>query len=144
MRSFNSSIGLTVLLAIIFTTLGAAPAWGQDLTYEPRNPSFGGRSVNGSYFLNLAREQNPFESEGGGQFEQDPLQNFEQRLQRQVLNQISQRLIEQRFGNIDLSEEGSFSFDRFTVDVTPGPGGVNIRVFNKQTGESTTVEIPRF
>jgi curli production assembly/transport component CsgF len=124
--------------------LPSTSAQGQDLVYEPTIPAFGGSGVNTSFFFQSANAQNPY---GGGQdfgFRDDPLQNFERRLQRQVLDQISRQVIEQRFGDIDLTQEGTFDFDQFTVDVTPGPSGISIRVFNKQTGESSTIEVPRF
>ncbi len=139
------SISVLALIGVLFTVLKPVSARAQDLTYEPRNPSFGGRSVNGSFLLNTAKTQNPYKGQGGiGRFGRNPLQNFERRLQRQVLNQISRKVIENRFDEIDLTQEGSFDFDQFSVDITPGPGGISINVFNKQTGESTTVEIPRF
>jgi len=124
--------------------MGSTPALGQDLVYQPTNPAFGGSSVNYSWLLNSANNQNPY---GGGQdfgFRDDPLQNFERQLQRRILDQISRQVIEERFGEIDLTQEGSFDFERFSVDVTPGPSGISIRVFNKDTGESTTIDIPRF
>ncbi len=146
MRSLLRLISSFVLTGLVFTVLSSSlPATGQDLTYEPKNPAFGGRAVNGTFLLNTANKQDPFKGDGGaGQFGNNPLQNFERRLQRRVLNQISQQVIEERFGNIDLTEEGSFDFDQFSVDVSPGPNGISINVFNKQTGESTDVEIPRF
>lgn len=131
------------LLLLLFGAPNAAV--GQDFVYEPTNPAFGGTYANYSWLLNSANNQNPYS--GGddfSSFRDDPLQNFEQRLQRQVLDQISRQVIQDRFGEIDLTEEGTFDFERFQVEVTPGPSGVNIQVFNKQTGESTTIDIPRF
>lgn len=120
-------------------------AVGQDLVYQPKNPAFGGSATNYNWLLKSADNQNPYDGgDGFGSFRDDPLQNFEQQLQRQVLDQISRQVIQDRFGDIDLSEEGTFDFERFQVDVTPGPSGINIRVFNKETGESTTIDIPRF
>ncbi|WP_103027963.1 curli assembly protein CsgF [Salinibacter altiplanensis] len=123
---------------------GPGAAHAQELTYQPINPVFGGSPGNTQFLLNTANNQNPYEGGGAGRFRRDPLQNFEQRLQRQVLNQISRQVIQDRFDDIDLTQEGSFDFDRFSVDVTPGPSGISIRVFNKQTGESTNVDLPRF
>ena len=134
-----------ILLGLSFLSMGASPALAQDLVYRPANPAFGGSPANHRWLRSSADSQNPFSGGGGfSRFRDDPLQNFEQRLQRQVLNQLSRQVIQDRFGEIDLTQEGSFDFERFTVDVTPGPSGINIRVFNKQSGESTTIEIPRF
>jgi curli production assembly/transport component CsgF len=135
----------TSLLAAFVLLLPAASAAGQDLVYEPTNPAFGGSSVNYSWLLNSANQQNPYQGDRGfSSFRDDPLQNFEQRLQRQVLDQLSRELIQDRFGEVDLTEEGTFDFQQFRVEVRPGPGGISVQVFNKQSGETSTVEIPRF
>jgi len=146
MMSISRLLGSIFAVALLGLSLGGpAPAHGQELVYEPINPVFGGSPGNTQFLLNTANNQNPFEGGGGfDRFRDDPLQNFEDRLQRQVLNQLSREVIQDRFGDIDLTQEGSFDFERFSVDVTPGPSGISIRVFNKQTGESTTVEVPRF
>lgn len=138
---------LGALLAVALLVLcigGPMSARAQEFVYQPINPVFGGSPGNTQFLLNTANNQNPYEGGQAGRFQRDPLQNFEQRLQRQVLNQISRQVIQDRFDDIDLTQEGSFDFDRFSVDVTPGPSGISIRVFNKQTGESTNVELPRF
>lgn len=134
-----------VVPALLAVLVMAVPASGQDLTYEPTNPAFGGSPVNYRWMLNSANQQNPYsEQEQFSSFRDDPLANFEQQIQRQVLDQLSREIIEDRFGDVDLTEEGQYDFQNFTVRVTPGPSGINIRVFNKQTGESSTIDIPRF
>lgn len=143
--AFRRTLPLLVGVGLLVAVLIPGTAAGQDLVYQPTNPAFGGSSVNYSWLLNSANNQNPY---GGGSgfssFRDDPLANFEQQLQRQVLDQISRQVIQERFGDIDLTQEGTFDFERFQVDVTPGPSGISIRVFNKQTGESTNIDIPRF
>jgi len=135
----------TSLLAALLLLLPASEAQGQDLVYQPTNPAFGGSSVNYSWLLNSANQQNPYDDgRDFSSFRDDPLQNFEQRLQRQVLDQLSRELIQDRFGEVDLTQEGTFDFQQFRVEVRPGPGGISLQVFNKQTGETSTVEIPRF
>ena len=133
-----------LLLGLLLIPIGTAPAHGQDLLYEPKIPAFGGSGVNTQFLFQSANAQNPYDGGQNFGFRDDPLQNFEQQLQRRILDQISRQVIEQRFGEIDLTQEGTFDFERFSVDVTPGPTGISIRVFNKSSGESTTIEIPRF
>lgn len=134
-----------LVLGGLFVASGLTSVQAQDLVYRPTNPAFGGSPSNYQWMLSSAKAQNPYqEGSGVSSFRDDPLANFEQRLQRQVLNQISQQVIQDRFGDIDLSEEGEFDFERFSVNVNPGPGSINIQVYNKQTGESSTIEIPRF
>lgn len=135
-----------LLLGLLLLPGTQAPALGQDLVYRPANPAFGGSPVNHRWLRSSAQAQNPFSGGSSFDFRDDPLENFERDLQRQVLRQLTRQIIGDRFGeeNIDLTQEGSFNFGRFAVDVTPGPSGISIRVFNNQTGESTTIEIPRF
>jgi len=142
-RCISVLFGLMALAA-----LGPTPtAVGQNLVYQPTNPAFGGSPANFQSLLQRAQQQNP--TEGGqddfGAFRDDPLQNFEQRLQRQIFDQLSREIVQQRFGDqIDLTQEGQFDLENFTVEVTPGTQGISIRVFNKNTGETSTIEIPRF
>lgn len=137
---------LVALLGALGPMLGPdAKVQAQDLVYRPANPAFGGSPVNHRWLRSSADAQNPFSGGGGfSSFRDDPLANFEENLQRQVLNQLSRQILEDQFGNVNFTEEGSYDFERFSVDVTPGPSGINIQVFNKQTGESTSIEIPRF
>ena len=134
------------LLVLGVLPLGTPQVHAQDLVYRPINPAFGGSPANHRWLRQSAKAQNPFS--GGGSrfssFRDDPLENFQSTLQRRVLDQISRQIIQDRFGEVDFTEEGSFDFEQFQVDVTPGPSAINIRVFNKQTGESSTIEIPRF
>lgn len=122
-------------------TPGQAEA--QDFVYEPTNPAFGGSPVNYSWMINSANSQNKYQRSGGG-FSRDPLANFEQSLQRQVLSQLTRQIIGDRFGegNIDLSERSNFEFGEFNISINPGPDGVSINIQNILSGESTTVTIP--
>lgn len=145
----RSPVSLSCLLAALAVLLGSVgagtPARGQDLVYEPVNPAFGGSPVNYQWLLNSAKTQNPYQQDGFDPFDRSGLQNFEEQVQRQVLDQLAREIVQQRFGeDIDLSQEGQYDFQNFTVDVTPGPGGIRIRVFNKETGEESTIEIPRY
>ncbi len=128
----------TVLLGSL---LIASPAQSQDLIYIPKNPAFGGSPANYSWLINSANTQNAFEQERDP-FRRDPLQNFEENLQRQILNQLSRDLVRERFGELDFSQEGRFDVGDFIVEVTPGIDGLNINIFNKLTGEESTVTVP--
>ena len=119
----------------------AAPAGAQQLLYQPTNPAFGGFTTNYSWLVQSAQLQNRFEDDDGG-VARDPLADFETTLQRQILNQLSRDLIADRFGELDLSEPGTFAFGDFQVEVIPGIDGVSVRVFNLLTGEETIVTIP--
>lgn len=136
---------VTVFFAtIILVGLISGQAEAQDFVYEPTNPAFGGSPVNYSWLMNSANSQNKFQGGGAG-FSRDPLQNFEQSLQRQVLSQLTRQIIGDRFGGeggIDLSKKSNFEFGEFNISINPGPDGVSINIQNILSGESTTVTIP--
>ncbi len=135
---------ITILSAVVLFMFSPIDVIGQDFVYTPKNPAFGGSPYNYSWMLNSANKQNKFQSSGGG-FSRDPLANFEQSLQRQVLSQLTRQIIGDRFGGeggIDLSEQSSYEFGEFNIQVTPGPDGVRINIQNILSGESTTVTIP--
>ena len=126
---------------LVFSLPGEALS--QDFVYQPKNPAFGGSPVNYSWMLNSANQQNKFQgSSGFGR--RDPLANFEESLQRQVLSQLTRQIIGNRFGEgtIDLNEQNNFEFGEFNIQVNPGPDGVSITIQNILSGESTTVTIP--
>lgn len=144
-NSLRYLLGGLIVMTIGLPIGGISTVFAQDLVYRPANPAFGGSPANHRWLQNSADAQNPFQGGSGfGSFRDDPLENFERNLQRQILNQLSREITRDRFGDVDLTEEGSFDFERFRVDISPGPGAINIQVFNKDTGESTSIEIPRF
>ncbi|HLT46635.1 MAG TPA: curli assembly protein CsgF [Rubricoccaceae bacterium] len=132
----------SVFLALLALACAAPGARAQQLVYEPLNPAFGGLSLNYSWMLQSAQAQNDFEDDQASRFFRDPLQDFQQSLQRQILSQLSRELIGNRFGDLDLTQPGTFDLGDFTVEVVPGLDGVAIRVFNLLTGEETVVTIP--
>lgn len=130
------------LLVLAMLTVAIPGAVAQQLVYEPLNPAFGGISLNYSWMLSSAQTQNDYEADRSSSFFRDPLQDFQQSLQRQILSQLSRELIGNRFGDLDLTQPGTFELGDFNVEVVPGVDGVVIRVFNLLTGEETVVTIP--
>ncbi|WP_412069400.1 curli production assembly/transport component CsgF [Rubrivirga sp. IMCC43871] len=135
MRTLSLFAGLA-LIAV------APPAVAQQLTYQPTNPAFGGSPLNYNWMLQSAQLQNQFKEEDKDRFFRDPLVEFEQSLQRQILNQLGRELISDRFGDLDLTQPGTFNLGDFLIEVVPGLDGVSIRVFNLLTGEETVVTVP--
>ena len=137
MRRLLSALALAAGLAV-----AAPPAAAQQLLYQPTNPAFGGSPLNYNWLLQSAQLQNTFEEDQTDRFRRDPLADFEQSLQRQILNQLSRELISDRFGDLDLTQPGTFNLGDFQVEVVPGLDGVTIRLFNLLTGEETVVTVP--
>jgi len=134
----------SVLFALLISVLCIIPqkSIGQDLIYVPRNPAFGGNPLNFSNFLNAANAQNKFQNNGGFS-QRDPLQDFQQSLQRQILSQLTRDIINNQFGtDLNLQERNTIEFGEFNIEINPGVDGVSIVIRNILTGESTNITIP--
>lgn len=135
-------LSFTFALLISFVVLAPSTAKAQDFVYTPKNPAFGGSYLNYQWLLSSANAQNKYQDSGGFGFNRDPLADFEQSLQRQILSELTRNVIQDRFGDIDLSQQNSFSFGEFTIDIVPGPNGIEINIFNTSTGQQTSVTVP--
>lgn len=135
---------ITLANVLFFVMLFFTPgkSFGQDFVYQPVNPAFGGSPINYSWMLSSANAQNPYQGDTGFDFGRDPLENFERRIQRQILSSLVRDIIDERFGNVDLSQQSSYQFGNFSIDIFPGPSGINIVIVNTANGERTTVTIP--
>ena len=125
-----------------FLFAGTLQAMAQDFVYTPVNPAFGGNYLNYSWMLSSANAQNKYQESSDFGFNQDPLADFEQQLQRQILSELTRNVIQDRFGEIDLSQQNSFTFGEFSININPGANGVEINIFNTSTGQQTTVTVP--
>ncbi len=145
MKKELGSLVTGTLLAGILLLGGAGEAAAQDLVYQPQVPGFGGSAAVMQVNLQLAQAQKP---QSSSSFRRDPLQDFEAQVQRSILSQLAREIVGDRFGGqgtgINLQEEGHFDLGNFTVDILPGPEGVDIRVANLVTGNSTVVTVPNF
>lgn len=135
-------ISITCLAAIFFLNISTAMA--QEMVYRPLNPAFGGNPGNYGWLLNSANTQNLHEATRESGFQRDPLADFQNSLQRQVLSQLTRDIVRREFGEGDALEEQRFEFGEFNIEVTPGDNGVQIRIFNILTGDETSVTIPNF
>ena len=116
----------------------------QDFVYTPINPAFGGSYLNYSWLLSSAQSQNKIaDPEQQSSLNNDPLGNFESNLNRQILNQLSRRIVESQFGEEGL-EDGSYTLGNYQIEVGSDGAGVNINIYDSATGNSTTVEVPYY
>lgn len=128
--------------AITLILLPSGTVQAQDFVYTPKNPAFGGSYLNYQWLLSSANAQNKYQGSSGYSYNNDPLANFEEQLQRQVLSQLTRNVIQDRFGDVDLSQQNSFQFGEFSIDIVPGANGIDISIFNQSSGEQTTVTVP--
>ncbi|MBL6448089.1 curli assembly protein CsgF [Fulvivirga sp. 29W222] len=135
----NIRITLTILLLIILQN-----AYSQDLVYKPINPAFGGDSFNYQWLLSSAQEQNDFKGNNDLDFlNKDPLQQFEQDLNRQILSQLSRRLVTDVFGEEGL-KDGTFEIGGFQIEINSYPDGIHIDILDSSTGGETSIIVPYF
>jgi curli production assembly/transport component CsgF len=133
-----------VVIAAAATLLGARPAEAQQLVHRPTNPAFGGNPMNQQWLLSTAQAQKRFDEKenGFGRGVRDPLADFQQGLQRQILSALSREIIQNRFGRDGLAQGGRYDLGDFILDITPGPSGMEITILNVLTGAQTRLTIP--
>jgi len=137
-----------IALILIFLTgciLFTLKAKAQDFVYEPKNPAFGGQTFNYQWLQGSATAQNKLEDENDklkDLLNDDPLKNFQDRLNQQILNELSRRLIAQQFGESGL-KDGTFAVGDYEIDISSGGDGVNVVVVDAVTVNQTTITIPK-
>ncbi len=128
-----------LLLSLISTSL----SFGQDLKYKAINPAFGGDSYNYNWLLSQAQVQNDFTQDPTADlYFNDPLMDFQDDLNRQVLSQLSRNLVSDLFGEDGSLNEGIFEIGDYQIEIINGTNGVNIGILDLITGSSTFVTIP--
>lgn len=135
---------ISIVCALFFLFSGIEKATAQQFVYEPINPAFGGNPGNYGWLLNSANTQNLFEATRQAGFQRDPLQDFQDSLQRQVLSQLTRDIVRREFGEGEELREQVFEFGEFSIEIMPGADGVQIQIFNILTGDETRVTVPNF
>ena len=114
---------------------------GQQLSYQPINPAFGGETFNYQWLLSSANAQNSFTdpnaSEGN---DESSLEAFGENLNRQILSQLSRSLFQTQLG--DELQEGSFSFGSLALEIYDSAEGLVVNILDVDTGEQTQIIIP--
>ncbi|MFB9864248.1 curli production assembly/transport component CsgF [Rufibacter immobilis] len=144
MRKQLYALAAFLLILLVAPT---ADLQAQDFVYEPRNPAFGGYYFNYQWLQSSAQSQDklkdPNATTGNTGANQDPLKQFEDNLNRQILNQLSRQLVSSQFGDEGL-EPGSYNIGNYQINVSEGAGGVSIVIVDQNSGSQTTVTIPYF
>lgn len=131
-----------IIIALILVTLPSA--FSQDLVYRPINPAFGGDTFNYQWLLSSAQEQNDYKEKNElSLLDDDPLKQFEQDLNRQILSQLSRRLVTDVFGEEGL-KDGTFSLGGFQIEISNNLDGVHINILNINDGSETSIIVPFF
>ena len=130
------------LLAGLLLAGVARPALAQRFVYTPVNPAFGGNTFNYSWLQASATAQNTtVDPASYNSTAVNPLTQFSNNLNQQVLAQLTNRLLASQFGQGAI-KEGSYTVGAYQVVVAPGSGGVVVTVTDTGTGNKTTITIP--
>ena len=117
-------------------------AAGQDLSYKPVNPSFGGNPFNSAHLLGIANAQNDFKDpdakDSGSQAD-----IFARQLQSRLLSALSSQIVDAIFGE-NPQDHGTIKFGGQTIEFVRGLDEVTLTITDDGTGEVTTIVIPTF
>ena len=132
-----------IIISLILLTFSATAGFAQDFKYKAKNPAFGGDTFNYNWLLSQAQAQNDFsEDPNSDPFARDPLETFQNDLNRQILRQLTNSLTQDLFGEDGSLNEGSFEVGDFQIEIINGTGVVNVGIFNTLTNSQTTITIP--
>lgn len=129
----------TLFYVVLF--FSTTSLYGQQFVYKPMNPFFGGETFNYQQMLSSATAQNPFDDFKLPSFETSTIGSFEEQINRQVLNEISNGLFGSNYGNGQL-ETGVYNLGSMNINIQDYFGGVTIRIIDIKTGEQTNIILP--
>lgn len=114
---------------------------GQQLSYKPINPAFGGETFNYQWLLSSANAQNSFKDPSIAlASEESSLAAFSETLNRQILSQLSRSLFDTQLG--DNLQEGNFTFGSLALEIYDSAEGLVVNILDTDTGEQTQIIVP--
>lgn len=118
-------------------------AFAQQMVYKPINPAFGGDTFNYQWLLSSASSQNQFDTVSSRTSfgSTSSLDSFTDRLNQQLLNELSRKLFGDQFGDGDL-KPGTYLFGSTYLEVSQTAQGLLINILNTDTGEQSEILIP--
>lgn len=134
----------TILMIVSFFVAGKT--YAQDFVYQPKNPAFGGNPYNYSWLMSSAQAQNDIKestSSSSNPYNTDPLKDFSESLNRQILSQLSRQIVSRQFGE-DALAAGTYVLGDYQIEVGDQADGLNITILDNKTGSQTTVSVPYF
>lgn len=134
------------ILPLLLVSAGVSSA---ELTYTPVNPNFGGSPFNGAPLLSNATAQNKHKDPEEEERDRDKASSasernsFEERLDRQILSRLANRLVDGAFGEEGEVVEGTINTGVNTIVTEETSTGTQITITNN-TGGTTVIEVPDF
>jgi curli production assembly/transport component CsgF len=142
-------------MALSVCALIAAPAAGQDLTFQFINPSFGGNPGNSGHLLALAnaqREATARDANNGGAFGgaggadttggDTRADLFLRQLEGRLLSALSAEVTNAIFGD-NPQDSGTVEFGDTTITFDRSPDAITLNIIDVLNGTSTTITVPQ-
>jgi len=127
------------ICALLLANANMAAA--SELVYTPINPSFGGNPFNAQWLLDQAQVQNRFKEE----YEGNLMEDFEERLIRQIFYRMSRIIIDEAFGEYgEPIEPGYYEIGNYHIDISTDEVMITVVIVDITTGDTTTVEVPYY
>lgn len=127
---------MRVVHAVVALMLIPSLSWAGNMTFQFRNPNFGGNPNNGSFLLNSAQAQNSYTDPNSDDFgfeTPSALDNFTQAIQAQVLGGL--------LTNINTGKPGRMVTSDFIVDIANADGQMELNVTDRKTGKTSTIQV---
>lgn len=128
---------MRVVYAVIALLLIPSLSWAGNMTFQFRNPNFGGNPNNGSFLLNSAQAPNSYKDPSAdddfGIETPSALDNFTQAIQAQVLGGL--------LTNINTGKPGRMVTSDFIVDIANADGQMQLNVTDRKTGRTSTIQV---
>ena len=130
------------LITSLLLFIGIA-GYGQQMTYTPSNPAFGGNPYNYSWMLSSATSQNKLKAPVNPREQKSELERLGESINRQLLSQISRSLLQEQLeGFNSFDQEGTFTYGTLNLEIYRTLEGMVINILDTSTGEETQIIIP--
>ena len=139
-------------MILLFLVILPLVSWAQDFVYQPVNPAFGGNSNNYNWLLSSADAQKEDDGQNGLSTndllselnsQQDPMKTFTTNLNNRILNELTNRIVQEQFGEFSL-EQGIYKVGNYQIAINEGSKGIDIQVLDVNTGAESTITIPYY
>lgn len=127
---------MRIAYAVVSIMLITPLSWAGNMTFQFRNPNFGGNPNNGAFMLNEAQAQNSYKDPSFNDFSVDTpsaLDNFTQAIQSQILGGL--------LTNINTGKPGRMVTNDFIVDIANRDGQLQLNVTDRKTGKTSTIQV---
>ncbi|SCC43143.1 curli production assembly/transport protein CsgF [Kosakonia oryziphila] len=127
---------MRITYAVISLMLITPLSWAGQMTFQFRNPNFGGNPNNGAFLLNSAQAQNSYKDpsyQDLGVQTPSALDNFTQAIQSQILGGL--------LTNINSGKPGRMVTSDYIVDIANRDGQLELNVTDRKTGKTSTIQV---